>query len=350
MLWNMGASSLLRRCCPATEIILVSASEDSGHYGNQMGESAVVIQQNVGEGEVQLLDVPDARRVRQIQEEFPRYKEKKLDMSQQIQEERASQIALRERPIRSLLPCPMPSIKEGFEPYRPTKIEEIKEARREYPAKATAQRQPMSSYHALAMKEHIDDMNQNLHERSGVTSPEVESIAREEFARAANRSPRGDYLINEAADVGKVSGRELMSMEQMVSRMADSPLGCVNFGNTFRIKQQNKEILTLRGHSFGGMTFGDITAKHKKITMLALRSSGGRMLWAPAPDIRLNSTDEILLIDCTPFVMAMGVAKEASLPASSVTPSSTPPVTERSFPSLRGGDRPREEKPRRCCV
>jgi len=346
---NMGASPWLRSCCSDDEITIVPNSEDAGQFGSQRGESAVVIQQPFGDGEMQMLDVSG---------NTPR--EEKLDMSHQIFEERASQMALREQPIRSLMPLPMPPIKEGFEPYCPTQIESINEVRGEYPVKATPQ--PMSSYHTFARQDNVNDIpllttngefqfgmrdaacNQDVHGRSGVTLPEV---------GAAIRTPRGDYLISEAADVAKVTSHDLTSMEQMIAKMAGSPLGCINFEETFRIRHQNNQVLTLRGHSFEGCAFGDITAKHQKVTMLALKSSEGRVMWAPAPYVRLNSSDAILLIDCTPFAMAMGLANDASLSASSLTPSSTPPVTERSFlsfrdPSARQGDR--EDKPRRCCV
>jgi len=322
MLCNMVRDPLLTRCCHdkagSEEITLVSFSGDSGQFGNQIAEGSVLIHQPYGDGEVQLLDVSGNLS-----------SEDKLDMSYQIQEERASHILLRD-PNR---PRPMPPIKEGFG--------------------------PVSSYQAFAVSEHIDDMSQDVHSsiasqlqqlsqdvhgRSGVALPESES-----WSVRASGTPRGDFLISDAAEVGKVTGHEMMNMEQMVSRMAGSPLGCINFEDTFRSRQQNNQILTLRSHSFEGMAFGDVAEKHQKVTMLALKNAEGRVLWAPAPYIRLHSSDEILLIDCTPFAMAMGLTRDASLSASALTPSSTPPVTDRSFFAPSSG-RVGEGKPRRCCV
>jgi len=366
----LGSNPLLRKCCfnepGPEEFTLIPPGGD--YY--EIRSTEVVLQNSVlppqhsDEDRVQTLE----EKIKQLEEKLdlthkmqqehaspivlraePQLEEK-LDLSHKMQQEHASPIVLRGEPIRSEMPLRMPPIKEGLEPNFPTKIESINEKLKEHQARplssyqAVTRVQTMSSYQAVTptpQKDPIEDMNQDVRGRSGPTVPVPENGAcPRELSRGSEGSdpgrdhfPRGDYLLGEAADMEKMNGYDLMNMEQMVSKIAGSPLGCINFGNTFLWRQQNNEIRSLRGHSLEGMAFGEACAKYQSVTMLALKKADGRVMWAPAPHIRLHSSDEILLIECAPFVMAKGLAVSA-MPQQ---------------PSFRGVETQDSFRPRRCC-
>jgi len=160
-------------------------------------------------------------------------------------------------------------------------------------------------------------------------------------------SPRGDYVTGESRHFN-VDGAEMLSLERHVAKLAGSPLGCIEFEQTFRTRQMENHIIVLKGHSLEGMTFGDVCSKYRRVTVLGLRNGASRVIWVPAAYIRVQASDDILLIECTPFALAMGLSKEASLAQSSLSPRSSPPTTpggaKLSFRSM-------QDKPvRRCCV
>jgi len=373
------ANPLLTRCCPAPpgvdEITLIPASD---HFEIPRAEVVLSRPQHWA------LDVS---------ENPP--KEEKLDMSHQIQGERVrgnscsiEQIAVRGERKLSFAP-------EEVDPYFPTKIYPANVQPRqeeayhrydsskdiqEYPAYVQPRQeeayhrydsskdiqeeypQPRSSHQALAlmlMKEpmllqeagyihdgrmmpELDKWADDVRGTSGRKLPELENSTRDGLDTAPDQIPRGDFILSEAADVDKVTGHDLLSMEQMVSKIAGSPLGCIGFGNTFRTMQQNNKILMLRGHSLEGELFGDTCAKYQRITMLAIKKSDGRMMWAPAPLVTLQSSDDILLIACTPFAMAMGMGKDSPLSTSALIPHVSPQVTREKDQD--------DFKPRRCCA
>jgi len=296
----MATNPLLRKCCPdrsgGEEITIIPASD---HL--EIPEVVFVLAKPHDAQPVGDMDVS---------ENLPN--KEKLDMSHQIHEERTCQIVVPAEQTLSLMPLPV-------------KIGSINV-------------QPMSSALALtSMKEPVGYINVSVREQRSLMVPELDILTGERMATAADRTPRGDYLLSETADVGKVTPHDLVSMEEMVAKMAGSPLGCISFETTFRTRQQNNKIITLRGHSLEGLTFGDISEKYTKVTMFALKKADGRVMWAPASYVRIESSDAILLIACTPFAMAMGLGRDASLSESSLIPCSTPGVEE-NF------------KPRRCCV
>jgi len=321
MLCNIGTNPLLAKCClqapGAEEFTLISTSDD--YFEIQRTEAVLVMRQPSGEAEIQALAVS---------ENLP--KDEQWAMPYKIQEERNSPTVVQVEPLRSSMPLSMTPVKEGF---IPTRLEEYTEKLKEYPARG----KPMGSvgsFEALLtpMKQPTEEI---LISRSGLMVPAPENVT-----CVPGRSPRGDYVLCEAADLGNVTSHELMGLEQMVSKMAGSPLGCIDFGNTFRWKHQNNEIITLRGHSLDGMPFGEVCAKYQSITMLALKFADGRLMWAPAPHVRLHSSDQILLIECAPFVIAKGLGQEASLSLSSLA------TLHAAFSGAEAQD---TFKPRRCC-
>jgi len=169
-----------------------------------------------------------------------------------------------------------------------------------------------------------------------------------------SRSPRGEYAFGEARNF-KVDENEMASLERLVSKLAGSPLGCIEFGLTFQTRLAANQIVIVRNHSLEGFTFGDLASRYHKVTVLGLKNSNGRVLWAPAAYIRIHGSDEILLIECTPFAMAMGLSQESSLANSSLTPKSMPMTPQSNMDTFRDTLSYRQatdrlDKPRRCCV
>jgi len=301
MLCNGGPGPLVRKCClngpEAEEFTLIPASD---YLEIQNAEAMSVLPQPRKESELQAL----ADKIKDLEE--------KLDSK--IQQERASPIVVprvvNEEPIRSFMPRPMPPSKADI----PSRIESINEKLREHQARA----QPMSSYQAMTSapkKEPSENKWAEIQGFLGAPEPENGGYSQQ------TRIPQGDYLLGEAADVDTVTGHDLMNMEQMVSKMAGSPLGCIDFANTFLWRRRNNQLYCLRGHLFEGMAFGEICANYQSITMLAikrrsaLKNAEGRVMWAPQPNVRLQSSDEILLIECAPFVMAKGLGAETTVPS-----------------------------------
>jgi len=151
------------------------------------------------------------------------------------------------------------------------------------------------------------DLNMTDSSRTAETQPKDSS-------RTAMSSPRGDYITTESQNIA-IQASELALLEKHVAMLAGSPLGCIDFGNTFRNRQTENQIVVLRGHSLAGMAFGDVCNKYRsrRVTILGLRNESKKAFWAPAPYIKVHASDDILLIQTTPFALAMGLNKEASL-------------------------------------
>lgn len=166
------------------------------------------------------------------------------------------------------------------------------------------------------------------------------------------KTPRGEYAGPENRFDVKLD--ELMRLEALVAKLAGSPLGCIDFVKTFQQRQAENQILVLKGHSLDGKTFGDVCSKYRRITVLGLRNSSGTINWAPDHYIRIHASDDVLLIECTPFALAMGLAKEATLAESRMLPRTSPPSTPGSY--ARSPDQQQQVfnqdldlKQRRCC-
>lgn len=142
-------------------------------------------------------------------------------------------------------------------------------------------------------------------------------------------TPKGEYDISKEG-LGQVDSLEIANLERLVAKLAGSPLGCIDFENTFRRRHADNHIVSLRDHDLDGATFGEVCSQYSKVTILGLKNNVGKAIWAPAPYIRLHSSDELLLIECTPFALAMGMANGASLAASSLSPPSPPPFSPHS--------------------
>jgi len=134
-------------------------------------------------------------------------------------------------------------------------------------------------------------------------------------------TPKGDFRICKEG-LGQVDSLEIANLERLVAKLAGSPLGCIDFENTFRRRHADNHIVALKDHDLDGATFGEVCSQYSKVTILGLKNNTGKAIWAPAPYIRLHSSDELLLIECTPFALAMGMANGASLAASSLSPPS----------------------------
>jgi len=166
-------------------------------------------------------------------------------------------------------------------------------------------------------------------------------------------TPKGEYITC-AEGFGAVDALEMANLERLVARLAGSPLGCLDFENTFRTRQAENHIVVLKDHDLDSATFGEVCSQYSKVTILGLRNAAGKAIWAPAPYIRLHSSDQIMLIECTPFALAMGLANGASLAQSSMSPPKTPPGYDHRM--NRGHDTPFQDLNnmpdkvnRRCC-
>jgi len=144
-------------------------------------------------------------------------------------------------------------------------------------------------------------------------------------------TPKGELCI--CKDIGKLDSLEIANLERLVAKLAGSPLGCIDFENTFRRRHTENHIVALRHHELDGATFGEVCGQYSKVTILGLKNNAGKAIWAPAPYIRLHSSDELLLIECTPFALAMGMANGASLAASSLSPPSPLPPPPQFSPN-----------------
>jgi len=167
--------------------------------------------------------------------------------------------------------------------------------------------------------------------------------------------PKGEYTTMEKG-FPDVDALELANLERLVAKLAGSPLGCLDFETTFKTRQKENQIVVLKDHELDGATFGEVCGQYNKVTILGLQNAAGKVIWAPAPYIRLHSSDQIMLIECTPFAIAMGLVKEGSLAQSSLSPRSsagllTPGVQrEQDMRDMNmQHDFPDKEK-RRCCV
>lgn len=139
-------------------------------------------------------------------------------------------------------------------------------------------------------------------------------------------TPKGELCICKDG-FGQLDSLEIANLERLVAKLAGSPLGCIDFENTFRRRHTENHIVALRDHELDGATFGEVCGQYSKVTILGLKNNAGKAIWAPAPYIRLHSSDELLLIECTPFALAMGMANGASLAASSLSSPSPPPFS-----------------------
>lgn len=166
--------------------------------------------------------------------------------------------------------------------------------------------------------------------------------------------PRGEYVRTSSDGNGDVDALELANMERLVAKMAGSPLGCLDFENTFRTRQLAGQIVVLKDHELDGATFGEVCGQYTKVTILGLQNAAGKVIWAPAPYIRLHSSDQIMLMECTPFALAMGLCQEGSLAASSLSPRSLPvtPGTnrEKNIHDFHNSQYAQDKEKRRCCV
>lgn len=122
----------------------------------------------------------------------------------------------------------------------------------------------------------------------------------------------GKYMTPEKP-FAPVDPVELANLERLVTRLAGSPLGCVEFEKTFRSRQRENHILVLKDHELDGLSFGEVCGQYSKVTILGIRNSAGTPIWAPAPYVKLHSTDELMLIGATPFALAVGLCQEESL-------------------------------------
>lgn len=158
------------------------------------------------------------------------------------------------------------------------------------------------------------------------------------------RTPRGKYVSDsEVCSLG-ISVEELEVLETHVAKAAASPLGCVEFAKTFTARKAGNHIVTLKEHTFENMTFIDACKSSSKVTIVGLRHADGTVSWAPEPFHRIQGSDGVLLIKCTPFALAMGMTKESSLGESQLMSAVTPRGWSREA-VFAGKSSPREAPP-----
>lgn len=157
-----------------------------------------------------------------------------------------------------------------------------------------------------------------------------EGLPTEDTAMATSRTnmtmssfgctPRGEF-VHEADNCNlRISFDELQTLERLVARTSRSPLGCLDFEKTFRKRQADGHILTLKSHALEGTTFGQACIIFARVTLLGLKQADGRVLWAPDSAMKIQGSDGVLLIGCTPSALAMGLINATSLAESNMFP------------------------------
>lgn len=145
---------------------------------------------------------------------------------------------------------------------------------------------------------------------------------REDTGRSSmtSHTPGGECIADEKVRCATLTVYDLCNLEKLVAEMASSPLGCMDFSTTFRSRQTSKQILLLTAHSLEGVKFGEAWRAYAKITMVGLKHPDGYIVWAPHPETKIRGSDGVLLIQCTPFALAMGASDGASLAESMSAP------------------------------
>jgi hypothetical protein len=185
-----------------------------------------------------------------------------------------------------------------------------------------------NSYEQLSRLESPQCTSRSLREDSGFVS------ARTNMSMSSSGfqcTPRGDFVSDGENRDLQVSLHDIRSLEELVARTARSRLGCLNFENTFRVRQREGHIVTLRSHTLNGETFGQACNIFARVTLLGLKHFGGKVTWAPQDDVKIKESDGVLLIGCTPFAMAMGMVTATSLQESDLLPLPPPRPMENSI-------------------
>jgi len=330
-------------CCKyekdGQEILLTSRYED------MQKEGAIHVQPDRGEGEVQFreTDGADDSHLRTVREE-------KLDMTSQMRDDSRTPM-----PVKPIDTHQMPLKEQPVETAMPL-VKQVEWERHNMGRDRPGIKELSGAYHPAMPP--LAEQPATFGEQPATFGGPVDLGAEGQKASPLNmtaQSPRGD-IINDECRLFKVDDAEFTTLETLVAKLAGSPLGCIDFERTFRTRQLENQINLLKGHALDGVPFGDICTRYRRVTILGLRNSAGRVIWAPAPYIRVHASDDILLMECTPYALAMGLSKESSLAQSSLSPRSsmTPPGTDRggprSYRSAQDTQRSLEKPVRRCCV
>lgn len=162
--------------------------------------------------------------------------------------------------------------------------------------------QPEATFSPAPFRDKITVLDPVLPPReSGSPSPLADAIV----------ARRGDFFASSDTSNVELNAETLQVLERLVAHLAGSPLGCIDFARAFTSRQREGQILALHAESLEGMTFGEACQTFSRVTALGIKEHDGMVIWGPAPEVTIKKTDGLLVMACTPFVLAMGLSSEA---------------------------------------